>query len=115
MSKAFAVFLPELRDGRTHAELTSLLGELLNKVKNTGKAGSITLQISVGPAGKGQDVDKVVITDKITAKMPMPERGSDFYWLTDDADLSRNHPRQSTLDLRDVTATTPTTFKEAAK
>jgi hypothetical protein len=115
-NKAYAVFLQELRDGRTHSELSSLLGELLQKVKDTGKGGSITLEIKVGPATRGSEVDKVVIKDKITAKLPSPERGEDFYWLTDDSQLSRNHPRQTSLDLRDAaTITPPTTLKEATK
>ncbi|KQW97117.1 hypothetical protein ASC94_10005 [Massilia sp. Root418] len=114
-TKAFAVFLQELRDGRTHSELSSHLNELLKHVKDTGKGGSVTLQIAVGPAGKGQDVDKVIIKDKIIAKLPTPERGSDFYWLTDDNELSRNHPRQSMLDLRDASTQPPSNLKEAAK
>ncbi|QYG07151.1 hypothetical protein [Janthinobacterium sp. PAMC25594] len=113
--RAFAVFLQELRDGRTHIELTTALADLLGKVKDTGKAGSITLQIGVKPAGKGADVDKVVIMDKITTKLPTPERGEDFYWLTDDNDLSRNHPKQSTLDLREAAPTAPLVLKEATK
>lgn len=104
MSKAFAVFLQELREGRTHAEMTSALAELLQKVRDTGKGGTITLEIAVGPASRGSDVDKVVIKDKIKSKLPTPERGTDFYWLTDDSELSRNHPRQSALDLRDASA-----------
>lgn len=113
--KAFAVFLQELRDGRTHIELSTALADLLGKVKDTGKAGSIVLEIKVKPAGKGSDVDKVVIFDKVTTKLPAPERGEDFYWLTDDNDLSRNHPKQSTLDLREVPPTAPLHFKEAAQ
>lgn len=113
--RAFAVFLQELRDGRTHTELTTQLAELLAKVKDTGKGGSITLEIKIKPAGRGADVDKVVILDKITAKLPAPERGEDFYWLTADNDLSRNHPKQSTLDLREANTTPITTFKEASK
>lgn len=52
MSKAFAVFLQELREGRTHAEMTSALAELLQKVRDTGKGGTITLEIAVGPASR---------------------------------------------------------------
>lgn len=113
-TRAFAVFLQELRDGRTHTELSSQLNELLAKVKDTGKGGSITLEIKVKPAGRGADVEKVIIQDSIKSKLPAPERGDDFYWLTEDNDLSRNHPKQSTLDLREASAT-PTTFKEAAQ
>ena len=116
MSKrAFAVFLQELRDGRTHAELSDQLATVLEKVKETGKAGEITLKLKVRPAGRGADVDKIVVADSVTIKLPNPERGEDFFWLTEENDLSRNHPRQGGLDLREVTPSQPTTLKEASK
>ena len=111
--RAFAVFLQELRDGRAHAELSTSLAELLAAVKETGKAGEITLKLKVKPASRGADVDKVTISDLITTKLPKPERGDDFFWLTDDNNLSRNHPRQQSLELREATPSQPQTFKEA--
>jgi hypothetical protein len=113
MSQAFAVFLQDLRDGRAHSELSNQLAELLAKVKETGKAGGLTLKIKVKPATKGGDVDKVTISDMITIDLPKPERGEDFFWLTDDNDLSRNHPKQGNLELREASAPSPTKFKEA--
>lgn len=118
MSRAFAVFLQELRDGRTHAELTAQLAELLAKVADTGKAGSLTLEIKIKPSVRGADVSKVTVLDAINVKLPKPERGEDFYWLTDDNELSRNHPRQASLELRDISSignNPPTTFKEVSK
>lgn len=114
-NKAFAIFLQELRDGRTHTELTTQLAALLEKVKETGKGGEIALKLKVKPAGRGSDVDKIVIADSITLTLPKPERGEDFFWLTDDNDLSRNHPRQGNLELRDATQSQPIAFKEASK
>jgi hypothetical protein len=113
VSKAFSVFLQDLRDGRAHAELSSQLAELLAKVKETGKGGALSLKIKIKPASRGGDVDKVTISDAITIELPKPERGEDFFWLTDDNDLSRNHPRQANLELRDASATQPAKFKEA--
>ncbi len=119
MSRAFAVFLQELRDGRTHAELTAQLAELLAKVTSTGKAGSIKLEIKIKPSTRGADVSKVTIMDSVSVTLPKPERGEDFYWVTDDNELSRNHPRQASLELLDISSigsnTPPTTFKEATK
>lgn len=114
-SKAFAVFLQDLRDGRAHSELSSMLGELLAKVKETGKGGAVSLKIKIKPAGRGQDVDKVTISDEIKLDLPKPERGEDFFWLTEDNDLSRNHPKQGSLELREAPAAAPSTFKEATK
>lgn len=111
--KAFAVILQDLRDGRVHAELSQQFGELVNKVQETGKAGELTLKIKVKPATRG-NVDKIMIADAVTVSMPKPERGEDVFWLTDDNDLSRNHPRQGNLELRDATPTAPSKLKEAS-
>lgn len=114
-TKAFAVFLQDLRDGRAHSELSGQLEELISKVKETGKAGGITLKIKIKPATRGGDVDKVTISDQITVDLPKPERGEDFFWVTDDNDLTRNHPRQQSLELRDAGSSQPLTLKEASK
>ena len=114
-TKAFAVLLQELRDGKTHAEMTAGIEELLAAVANTGKAGSITLKIEVKPASKGSEVDKVMIFDKVTTTLPKPERGTDVYWLTTDNELSRSHPKQSSLDLRAAPDNKPSTLKEATQ
>lgn len=108
---AFAVFLQDLRDGRTHAELSNLFSELINKVKETGKGGELSLKIKIMPATRG-DVDKVIIKDTIAMTPPKPERGEDFFWLTDSNDLSRNHPKQQSLELREVPSIQPIHFKE---
>ncbi len=113
MSKAFSVFIQELRDGKAHAEMSHQLAELLTKVKETGKGGAPTLKIKIKPATRGSEVDKVTISDAISIELPKPERGEDFFWLTDDNDLSRNHPKQASLELREVAAPSPTKFKEA--
>jgi hypothetical protein len=111
--KAFAVILQELRDGRVHAELSQQLSDLIAKVKETGKGGELTLKIKIKPATRGADVDKITVSDAISITLPKPERGEDFFWLTEEGDLSRNHPKQQELALRDVTPTAPSKFKEA--
>jgi hypothetical protein len=35
-------------------------------------------------------------------ELPKPEQPQDFFWLTDDAEPTRQHPRQHSLDLRDA-------------
>lgn len=114
-TKAFAVFLQDLRDGRAHSELSGQLSDLLASVKETGKAGALTLKIKIKPATRGGDVDKVTVSDQITIDLPKPERGEDFFWLTDDNDLTRNHPRQQSLELREAKSEKPTDLKEATK
>lgn len=115
--KSFNVFLNDLNDGSTNAGLTADFAELLQTVQNTGRSGSLTLKIKVTPATKGaQDVDKITITADRKLELPKPESPSDFFWLTDDAEPTRQHPRQHALDLNNVKAVDSDgviTFKEA--
>ena len=110
--KAFALIMQDLRDGRVHAELTQQFGDLIQKVQETGKAGELVVKIKGKPATKG-NVDKVMIADAVSVNLPKPERGEDVFFLTEDNELSRNHPRQGSLELRDATPTAPSTLKEA--
>ena len=106
MSKSFSILLHELNDGSTHAALTADIGELLRTVQATGRSGALTLKIKVAPATKTQMgfVDKITITADRKLELPKPEQPSDFFWLTEDGETSRNHPRQHDLELRDVSS-----------
>ena len=84
--KAFNLFLADLNDGQTHAGLTADLDELLRTVRNTGRAGSMTLKIKISPASKGGEVDKITINADRKLELPKPEQPSDFFWLTDSAE-----------------------------
>ena len=100
--KAFSLFLADLNDGQTHTELTGHLAELLMAVKAHGRAGAISIEIKIAPASKGGEVDKVNITAQSKLKLPKADARTDFFWMTEDAELSRQHPRQHALDLRDA-------------
>jgi len=103
MAKAFAVFLQEINDGRVHSRLTERLDALLHAVRDTGKAGSVTVTIKVKPATRSSGVvDKVTLKGEVKADLPQNDAGEDFFWMTEDAELSRNHPRQSSLELREA-------------
>jgi hypothetical protein len=100
--KSFAVFLAELNGGQPVAGLTGDLAELLQAVQATGRSGSLTIKIKVQPGSKpGQHVDKVSVTAERKLELPKPEAPSDFFWLTDDAEPTRQHPRQHALELRE--------------
>lgn len=107
---SFALTLQDIRDGRLNAEMTAKFNELIAAVAQTGKGGELTLKLKIKPASRGGDIDKITISDALDVKLPKPERGDDFFWLTDDNELSRNHPRQGNLELRDVSPT-PLTMK----
>jgi hypothetical protein len=95
--------LQDLNDGSTHAGLTGDLHDLLQAVKNTGRTGSMTLKIKIASASKGgNEVDKITISADRKLELPKPEQPQDFFWLTEDAMPTRQHPRQHALDLRDA-------------
>ena len=105
-----------MNEGSTHAALTADLAELLRTVQATGRAGALTLKIKVVPANRlsgGGVVDKVNITADRKLELPKPEMPSDFFYLTDDGETTRNHPRQHSLELREVATVKPLSFKEA--
>ncbi len=111
--KSFSLFLFDLNDGSTHAGLTGDLAELLAAVKSTGRTGSMTLKIKVASASRGGgEVDKITIIADRKPELPKPEQPQDFFWLTDDAEPTRQHPRQHSLDLRDVRSNPPTATEQ---
>lgn len=104
--KPFSLFLVDVNDGRTHSGLTADLDELLRTVQSTGRGGTLTLKVKVAPATKGHgSVDKITVVVDRKLELPKPESPSDFFWLTDEAEPTRQHPRQHELPLRDVTPT----------
>lgn len=109
--KSFTHFLQELNDGATHAGITADMAELLRTVQNTGRSGSVTIKVKVSPATKNQSlaVDKITVTVDRKLELPKPEQPTDFFWLTDEGETSRQHPRQHALELREVAAPSATT------
>ena len=103
--KAFSSILHELNEGSTHAALTADLAELLRTVQTTGRMGTLVLKIKIAPASRvtdGRAVEKVNITAEGTLNLPKREAPVDFFYLTEDGQTSRNHPKQQSLELREV-------------
>ena len=115
--KSFALLLNEINEGSTHAALTQDMADLLRTVQTTGRAGKLTITLKVAPAVRntsGGDIDRINLTVDRTLALPKPETPTDFVDLTEDGETTRNHPKQQTLELREVTSTTPPAqFKEA--
>lgn len=100
-TRPFADFLAEQRDGKAHAEITNLFNELIEAVQAHSKAGSLTLQIRVKPAGRGSE-DTVFVSDEVSIKKPKGERPEAIFFVDDSHNLQRNNPRQERLPLREV-------------
>lgn len=113
--KAFSNYLQEFNDGCTHATLTMELGQLLQAVQDTGRAGSLTLVLKIAPAQKANSghVDKVVINATTKLAPPKTDPPSDFFYLTDEGELTRLHPKQQSLELREAPKPAKTELKGA--
>lgn len=96
--RPFADFLLDHRQGRTHTDLSEALVELVEAVQETGKKGSLSLTLTVKPEGSRQ----VLVTDKVAVKAPEGERDASFFFIDDDANLTRDNPTQPHLPLREV-------------
>lgn len=98
---AFSQQLAFLSRGALDAEATDALAKLVRKVRETGKAGSLTLTIKVSKLD-GRDEDALKLTPKITLKTPELAPFESVMFSTHDGDLLRVDPRQRVLDLKEV-------------
>ncbi len=100
----FLAWLAGQADGRTVAELSDGLAELVRRVNDTGKKGSIALTIVVEPMKQG-DGRTMVVKDSINLKLPEYDRTASIYFTDEDGHLHRNDPRQMAFGfLREVPA-----------
>ena len=90
--RPFADVLLEMSAGRTHLELGEKLHELIARVRDTGKKGSLTLTISVAPMKN--NTSNLVVTDMVAAKLPALDRQTSVFWADRDGNLSRTDPNQ---------------------
>jgi hypothetical protein len=100
---SFSVMLAGVRPG-TDIEAAETLRKVVAAVKDTGKVGSLVLRLDVKPADGG--LDAVIVTDKITQKIPEKTRIGALAFVTADGDLSRTDPATAPLftdeDIRDA-------------
>ena len=100
----FLVFLAAQAGGGTASELSDGLAELVRRVADTGKKGSISLTVAVEPM-KGGDGKTMVVKDSISLKLPEYDRTASVYFTDEDGRLHRNDPRQMAFGfLREVPA-----------
>lgn len=100
-TRPFADILLALNRGKTHAELSTGIQQLVAAVEDTQKKGSISLTIQVSPAKVEGCLE---VTEIVTVKSPSHNRAASLFYADDDHNLVREDPRQMQLPLRDVTA-----------
>lgn len=112
--RPFADVLVELSGGRTHTELSEQLHELIARVRDTGKKGSLTLTITVSRV-KNAAENTLTVSDDVRAKLPAHDRNVSVFFADADGNLSRKDPNQLEFEsLREVPPPT-TIVKETAR
>lgn len=93
---SFAQVLAQHREGYSLAEASEKLTELVQRVRQTGRSGTITVALKVGPASKGAG-NALLIHDKITVRLPEMEREATIMFANENHQLQREDPRQRKL------------------
>lgn len=88
--RPFKDVLTELGEGATHAELSDAFWELLQRVQDTGKAGTLTLQIAIAPNGNG----RIDVKDEVKLKLPEFNRPQTAFFIDKHGNASRRDPNQ---------------------
>lgn len=101
--RPFTEWLRDQRNGAAQAELTDHLAELVEAVSMHGKAGTLTLKITVRPAGS-TGLGTVLVMDEVAVKKPQGERQEAIWFVDRDFGLTRHDPSQLRLQLREAPA-----------
>lgn len=92
----FASFLKLVNKGNTEAEASLALEKITAAVKDTGRAGSFSIKVSITPAGKGE-VTQVFVDAEVSTKEPKKDRKHTIFFTTNNNTLVRNNPEQNEM------------------
>lgn len=99
--RPFSDWMREQAGGKSHEEMGEALYDLVQRVQDTGKKGTVSYTITVAPM-KG-DSNMLMITDKIVLKVPEHDRKPSLFYTDQIGNLTREDPAQPTFDsLREV-------------
>ncbi len=92
----FLTVLAQCRKGAAVGELTEKLTEVVEAVRATGKQGELTLKLVIKPVGRGAG-DTLILMDHPKAVVPEHDRAETMFYATDDNELVREDPRQTSF------------------
>jgi hypothetical protein len=104
-TRPFADVIVDLGRGQLHRELSDELQDLIAAVMDTGKKGSITLQLQVSKSKSGEQVE---IVDVVKVAQPKAARPASIFFVDHDHNVTRTDPNQIALPLREVPSTDDT-------
>lgn len=108
MARPIIDSLRRIRGGAFLDEASEQLAQLVSAVDATGKAGKITLEISVKKMSKG--AMGVIGLVKLSAPKELPD--TTLMFPTPEGDLLTEDPRQQKLELKTVAVQTPSELKQ---
>ena len=91
--RPFTEVLRELGEGSTESELSEALWDLVQRVQDTTKAGSLTLTLAVGFDGYG----RLTIKDEVKLKLPEFNRPVTAFFVDKTGNASRRDPNQPVI------------------
>jgi hypothetical protein len=92
-TKPFAAWLQEQRQGGLHGEISDELRDLVAAVMEHEKQGTLTLKLTIKPAGD----NAVFVVDEVKSKPPEGDRPAALFFTDGRGNLSRRDPRQPEL------------------
>ena len=91
--RPFTEVLRELGEGSTESELSEALWDLVQRVQDTTKSGSLTLTLAVGFDGYG----RLTIKDEVKLKLPEFNRPATSFFVDKTGNASRRDPNQPVI------------------
>lgn len=95
--RPFADVLRGVDKGRALDSAAEALHALVTAVQETGKPGTITLTVKVGPLPKARSNESLLVTASVTSKAPVIDGNPSMFFVDSDGNLTRNDPRQIRL------------------
>lgn len=87
--------LRQIRKGKVVDQASRLMAELVRAVDETGKKGTLTIELEVKPDKDGGSMK--VIAAKIKVKKPLEDLPDAIFFSDEEGDLHREEPRQGKL------------------
>ena len=91
--RPFADVLKELGEGSTESELSEAFWDLIQRVTETTKTGTLTLTITVGLDGR----DRLTVKDEVKLRLPEFSRPATSFFVDKAGNASRRDPNQQVI------------------
>lgn len=104
--------LRQIRQGLFVDDASEEMAALVNQVTEQRKAGKLTIEITVKPAGAKSAA--LIVTGKCTAKSPQSAPDETLMFATPEGNLLTEDPRQQKLDLKVAAVPSASDLKTAA-